>query len=105
MKAMNAFTQLEQPEYGSIQMTRFNKLTAIALSALCLPAYAMGAGAAELDSNGDGLLSVSEVQAVYPDVTAEQFSAMDLNADGALDDGEVVAAQEAGVMPAAPSDG
>ncbi|MBD3663460.1 hypothetical protein H9Q16_05970 [Sulfitobacter sp. TSTF-M16] len=65
----------------------------------------MGSGAAELDANGDGLLSVTEVQAVYPDVTAEQFSAMDLNADGALDDSEVVAAEEAGVMPVAPTDG
>ncbi|MGB3247027.1 MAG: hypothetical protein WBB25_21040 [Sulfitobacter sp.] len=85
-------------------MTRLTKLSAFAISVLCLPVYAMGSGAADLDSNGDGLLSVSEVQAVYPDVTAEQFSAMDLNADGALDDSEVVAAQEAGVMPAAPSD-
>lgn len=86
-------------------MTRLTKLTASALIALSLPAYAMGDGAAELDANGDGLLSVSEVQAVYPDVTAEQFSAMDLNADGALDNAEVTAAQEAGVMPAAPTDG
>lgn len=86
-------------------MTRFNKLAAIAVSALCLPAYAMGQSATEVDANGDGLLSVSEVQAVYPDITAETFSAMDLNADGALDDAEIVAAQEAGVMPAAPSDG
>ncbi|MEM6304493.1 MAG: hypothetical protein AAF744_07230 [Pseudomonadota bacterium] len=87
-------------------MTRLKKLTVLAVSALCLPAYAMGSGAAELDANGDGLLSVSEVQAVYPDVTAEQFSAMDLNADGALDDAEVTAAQEAGVMPTeAPTDG
>lgn len=86
-------------------MTRLNKLTAVAFSALCLPAFAMGAGAAEVDANGDGLLSVTEVQAIYPDVTAEQFSAMDLNADGALDDSEVVAAQEAGVMPTSPSEG
>ncbi|MGC1495558.1 MAG: hypothetical protein WA790_07105 [Sulfitobacter sp.] len=86
-------------------MTRLNKLAAIALSALCMPAFAMGAGAAEVDANGDGLLSVTEVQAVYPDVTAEQFSAMDLNADGALDDAEVQAATEAGVMPVAPSEG
>jgi hypothetical protein len=86
-------------------MTRLTKFAAIAVSALCLPAYAMGEGAAELDANGDGLLSVTEVQAVYPDVTAEQFSAMDLNADGALDDVEVQSATEAGMMPAAPSDG
>ncbi|MFC6583979.1 hypothetical protein [Sulfitobacter aestuariivivens] len=86
-------------------MTQLKKLTAIALTTLCVPVYAMGSGAAELDANGDGLLSVTEVQAVYPDVTAEQFSAMDLNADGALDDSEVVAAEEAGVMPVAPTDG
>ncbi len=89
---------------GSIQMTKTFKMTAAALMALCIPAYAMGAGAAELDANGDGILSVAEVQAVYPDVTADQFSAMDLNADGALDDAEVQAAQEAGMMPAS-SDG
>ncbi|MEP5730250.1 MAG: hypothetical protein ABJL67_12880 [Sulfitobacter sp.] len=85
-------------------MTKTIRMTAIAVTALCLPAYAMGAGVAEVDANGDGILSVAEVQAVYPDVTPEQFSAMDLNADGALDDGEVQAAQEAGLMPA-PSEG
>ncbi|MFK7835120.1 MAG: hypothetical protein AB8B60_02765 [Sulfitobacter sp.] len=85
-------------------MTKTFRMTAIALAATCVPAFAMGAGAAEVDANGDGILSVAEVQAVYPDVTNEQFSAMDLNADGALDDGEVQAAQEAGMMPA-PSEG
>ena len=80
-------------------MTHVSKVTLAALTALCLPAYAMGAGVADLDANGDGLLRVAEVQAVYPDVTAEQYSAMDLNADGALDDAEVQSAQEAGVMP------
>lgn len=60
----------------------------------------MGAGATEVDANGDGILSVAEVQAVYPEVTAEQFSAMDLNADGSLDNSEIQAAQEAGLMPA-----
>ena len=60
--------------------------------------------ATELDANGDGLLSVAEVQAIYPDITAEQFSVMDTNADGALEEAEVQAATEAGLMPA-PSDG
>ena len=80
-------------------MTNTLRLSILAATALCIPAYAMGAGAAEVDANGDGILSVAEVQAVYPDVTTEQFSAMDLNADGSLDDGEVQAAQEAGLMP------
>jgi len=85
-------------------MTKTTHMTLVALAAFCVPAYAMSAGAAEVDANGDGILSVAEVQAVYPDVTADQFSAMDLNADGALDDGEVIAAQEAGLMPT-PSEG
>ncbi|MGJ8545219.1 MAG: hypothetical protein ACSHWZ_07220 [Sulfitobacter sp.] len=85
-------------------MTNSLKLTAV-LTALCLPAYAMGQSAVEVDANGDGMLSVDEVQAVYPEITAEQFTAMDLNADGGLDDAEIQAATEAGVMPAAPSEG
>ncbi|MEM9636229.1 hypothetical protein [uncultured Roseobacter sp.] len=52
------------------------------------------------DANGDGVLTIDEVQAAYPDITAESFSTMDLNADGALDEAEVQSAQEAGLMPA-----
>ncbi|MCX7559520.1 hypothetical protein OS190_08045 [Sulfitobacter sp. F26204] len=81
-------------------MTNNFRMILCTVTALSLPAYAMGAGNADLDTNEDGLLSVAEVQAVYPDITPAQFSAMDLNADGALDDSEVQAAQEAGMMPA-----
>lgn len=83
-------------------MTYLTKTAALTL--FLAPSLAFAMTAAEVDANGDGLLSVAEVQAVFPDVTAEQFSAMDLNADGGLDDGEVEAAQEAGLMPA-PSEG
>lgn len=62
---------------------------------------ASGAGAATAaDANGDGVLTIDEVQAVMPDITAEAFNVMDLNADGALDADEVQAAQDAGLMPA-----
>ena len=54
----------------------------------------------DVDANGDGFLTLDEVQAIYPEITAESFSAMDANADGALDQTEVTAAQEAGLMPA-----
>ncbi len=64
---------------------------------LTLPAIA--GAASELDANGDGMLTLDEVQAAFPEITAESFSAMDTNADGALDDSEVVAAQDAGLMP------
>ena len=80
------------------------QLTSLAaVAALMTPALAMSTSAAEVDANGDGLLTIEEVQAAYPDVTAEGFSTMDANADGALDGEEVAAAQDAGMM--APSDG
>lgn len=85
-------------------MTKLSTFALVTAAAVALPVYAMGAGSAEVDANGDGLLTIDEVQAVYPDVTAENFSTMDLNADGALDDTEIVAAQEAGMMPA-PTEG
>lgn len=70
-------------------------LPALGIAMLAGPALA----ATEIDSNGDGLVTLDEAQAVYPEITAESFSAMDRNADGALDDAEIVAAQEAGMLP------
>ncbi len=79
-------------------MMKYASLTVLA--ALTFPALAMGQGASELDTNGDGVLTIDEVQASYPEVTTDMFTTMDLNADGALDADEVSAAQEAGLMPA-----
>ena len=72
---------------------------------LCATVFGLGfAGtlwaATAADTNGDGVLTIDEVQAAMPDVTLEAFNAMDTNADGALDAAEVEAAQEAGLMPA-----
>ena len=86
-------------------MMKTTTFAALISAVVAVPAFAMGEGAAEMDSNGDGVLTIDEVQAMYPDVTAETFSSMDLNADGALDDEEVLAAQDAGTMPAAPTEG
>lgn len=86
-------------------MTKYMLTTLATLLGLSGATLAMSAAATEIDADGDGILSIAEVQAVYPEVTAAQFSEMDLNADGALDDAEVQAAQAAGTMPAAPSEG
>ncbi|MFD2738714.1 hypothetical protein ACFSUD_03940 [Sulfitobacter aestuarii] len=87
-------------------MTHLTKAAALGMILLGLPAYAAGEDAGTLDANGDGMVSVTEVQAVYPEITAEQFSTMDLNGDGALDEAEMTAASDAGLMPsAAPSEG
>jgi len=81
-------------------MTHLKSFTAIAATALCLPAFAMGQSATQADANEDGVLSLAEVQAVFPDMTEDQFITIDINGDGMLEDAEVKAAQEAGLMPA-----
>jgi hypothetical protein len=81
-------------------MTNLTKIAVITSFAMAIPAYAMSQSASEMDANGDGVLTIDEVQAAFPDTTGEAFSTMDLNADGALDSSEVSAAQDAGLMPA-----
>lgn len=77
-------------------MTKFI-VAALGLGALATSAFA--ASDMTVDANGDGLVTMDEVQAAYPEVTAEQFSEMDANGDGALDDSEINAAKEGGLMP------
>ena len=52
-----------------------------------------------IDVNGDGFYSFPEVGTIYTDVTAEAFTQMDTTGDGLLDMAEIMAAQEAGLMP------
>ena len=78
-------------------MNRF-ALTMAALVTAISPALAMSNSAVEVDTNGDGVLSLEEVQAVWPSVTTEDFETMDANADGSLDDTEIKTAKEAGMM-------
>jgi len=52
-----------------------------------------------LDANEDGMVTIEETVAMYPDVTAEAFSEADTNDDGVLDAEELAAAQEAGLIP------
>lgn len=52
-----------------------------------------------IDTNEDGMITLDEVIAVYPDVTEEAFTQADTNGDGVLDADELAAAQEAGILP------
>ena len=70
-------------------------LSTIIIAGLTATSFA----AAQVDTNGDGFLTLDEVNAAFPEIKAEEFSAMDVNADGVLDNGEVAAAQDAGLMP------
>ncbi|MBM7067335.1 EF-hand domain-containing protein [Actibacterium sp. 188UL27-1] len=69
------------------------------LSASILTALAVSA-ATEMDTDGDGMFSLTELQVAYPDLTAETYASLDANADGMVDPEELAAAQEAGVLPA-----
>ena len=80
-------------------MTKFKTTTLITAHAITALAFAMVQAMADIDVNGDGVLTIDEMQVVFDDVSTDGFSAMDLNADGVLDAGRVQAAQEAGIMP------
>lgn len=75
------------------------KTARMALAVLVLGTSAAFAQAA-LDTDGDGMVSLAEVQAVVADFTEEQFAGADANGDGMLDEAELAAAVEAGVIPA-----
>ncbi|MEM8823338.1 MAG: EF-hand domain-containing protein [Pseudomonadota bacterium] len=69
--------------------------TAASLLLLAVPAWA----ASEMDTDGDGNVTLEEVQAAMPEITAEMFASMDTDADGVLSDVEITAATEAGLLP------
>jgi hypothetical protein len=52
------------------------------------------------DSDGNGTWSLVELQAVWTDMTAEGFTAIDTNADGAVDKAELQAALDNAVITA-----
>jgi len=80
------------------KMKNLITLTA-AMLAFGVTATAMSAQSSA-DTDDDGLLSYNELLAAYPDLTEEIFTAIDTNADGALDADEMEVAQEAGLLPA-----
>ena len=71
-------------------------LTAAALAALiAAPAFAQ----TEMDANADGLYSMDELMAAFPEMTEETFTTADTNADGQLDAEELAQARENGLIP------
>ncbi|WP_083445164.1 hypothetical protein [Ruegeria sp. 6PALISEP08] len=72
-------------------------LIGMSIAAMTLPGMVLAQSTA--DANGDGVLTIEEVQAVVPSVDADTFSTMDANGDGALDADEIAVAQEAGLLP------
>lgn len=68
----------------------------VALIALATPALAqVPLNFTEVDTDASGELSYSELQAVWPDLTADQFSAADLDLNGSLSADELAGFQPA----------
>jgi len=71
----------------------------IAAAAASLAGLAGAAVAQEVtDADGNGTFSMEELMAAYPNLTAETFATIDANGDGAVDQDELKAAQEAGTL-------
>jgi hypothetical protein len=68
-------------------MTRTLLITSVA-AALGLAGAATAADFTEVDADANGLVSLQEVQAIAPDVTEDEFSSYDGDADGSLNEDE-----------------
>ncbi len=75
------------------------KAAPLALGVLLAATPALFAQDAGPDADGDGLVTMEEFTAAYPDLTEDTFLVADANADGALDADEMAAAAEAGILP------
>lgn len=74
------------------------KKIVLALATLGFTGPALAQDMTVEDANGDGVYSMEELQAAYPDLTEDQFKLIDANADGSVDADELAAAQEAGTL-------
>ena len=71
--------------------------TALAGGALLVAALA--AQGAPMDADGDGLVTLEELQILMPEATEELFITLDTDESGALDLAEVDRAIEMGLLP------
>ncbi|MFN0113272.1 MAG: EF-hand domain-containing protein [Paracoccaceae bacterium] len=79
-------------------MIRFTLATALGLASA---GAALAAGTlADLDADKSGGLSLTELQAVYTKLDDAGFKAIDSNADGAVDEAEMKAAVDTGMLVA-----
>lgn len=67
-------------------MTTNFKTASLTMAAALLAGAAMAQGASfsATDADGDGAVTLTELQAAFPEASAEQFAVADANADGAL---------------------
>ncbi len=80
------------------------RLAAVTLASsflLLVGGASLAMGQAEsIDTDGDGMVSFTEMTVLMPALSEEEFLALDADADGLLSADEIAAAQEAGLIPA-----
>ncbi len=76
-------------------------IVALLSSLFAVPAFAMPT---DLDMDGDGLASLAELQTKYPEVSDDLFLEIDANADGFINEAELLAAVDAELLPSPAGD-
>lgn len=77
-----------------------------ALTLFAAPAFAQAPlNFADVDTDASGELSFAELQAVWPDLTQDEFSAADLDMNGSLSADEISGLQPSTLPAPAPMDG
>ena len=75
-------------------------LAAVAAGALGFAATLANAEMSDLDTDGDGSVSYTELLLAVPELTETDFAALDVDQSGSLDAAEYDAATGAGLIPA-----
>jgi len=70
-----------------------------AVAAIGAAGFAGAALAHEMDTDQDGLYSLTELRTEYADLSEADYAALDTNQDEAVDAEELAAAIEAGILP------
>jgi len=70
------------------------------ITAMLLGTSAYAADFNTMDADSDGVISEVEFVAAYPETNEAVLEAVDVDKSGALDESEVAAAVDAGVLPA-----
>ena len=71
----------------------------VATTALAVAGFAGAALAHEMDTDQDGLYSLTEMHTEYKDLTEAEYAELDTNKDGAVDAAELAAAIADGRLP------
>ena len=81
------------------QVNTMNAKVLIAAAAFGAAGLAGAALAHEMDTDQDGLYSLTEMRTEYADLTEADYAALDTNKDEAVDAEELAAAIESGQLP------